>query len=349
MSGGGGGGGGGDFGIQDNAGDMGGKGSGPSDMGGGSDVSAFSGGSAAPAMGGGTSFGNEAPGLPGVSANVGGPPAFGGASSGGVSGVSTSPMASLTNPSPGFGGGDPTSMSEYGALPLDSGQVPQAGGGFGGSSAPGLPPGGGTGGGAPVSGGAGPLPAGSGGGNPSLADMTKSIGVKDPLGSAVSAAALGYNMVAGQGMRPAQEQLVAQAAMLNDQGKQLMSYLQSGDLPDGLKMQLNQATAAAKAKVIQNFANQGLSTDPTKNSVLAQQLKSIDDQALISTALLGQQLMDAGIKEADMASNLYKTLAQIDQTQTARIGQSIANFASALGGAGRPTTISIPLGGQQTA
>lgn len=161
-----------------------------------------------------------------------------------------------------------------------------------------------------------------------------SLGIKNPLGTAIGAAGLGYAMTQGQQAPKYSPQLEAQANALSAQGKQLLSYLQSGTLPDGLKAQLEQATSAAKAKIMSNFASQGLNTDPTQNSVLAQQLAQVDQQALISTAQMGQQLMQSGLAASGLSSDLYKTLANIDQTQTAAIGKAIANFAAATAGGG---------------
>jgi hypothetical protein len=109
-----------------------------------------------------------------------------------------------------------------------------------------------------------------------------------------------------------------------------MSYLTSGTLPAGLKAQLDQATAAAKARVISNYASQGLSTDPNQNSALAQQLAMIDQQAVISIAQIGQQLFTSGVSASGLSSQLYGQLVQIDATQTANIGKAIANFAGAI-------------------
>jgi hypothetical protein len=181
-------------------------------------------------------------------------------------------------------------------------------------------------------GGAG-LPQGGGTGGFSLESLLTGAGkslAANPLGILAGGAGLATSMFQGQQRPEGFEQLQAQAAQLNEQGRAMASYLQSGNLPPGLKMGLDEATSAAKARVIQNFANQGMATDPTKNSALAAQLAAIDQRAIIATAQIGQQLLGSGIQQSGMASSLYNTLAQIDQTQTQRIGQSIANFAAAL-------------------
>lgn len=168
-------------------------------------------------------------------------------------------------------------------------------------------------------------PSGEGG-------ILESLGIKNPLGAAIGAGGLAYAMSQGQQTPKFSPEMEAAARNLDANGRQLMSYLQGGNLPPGLKAGLDQATAAAKAKVISNHAAQGLNTDPTQNTALAQQLKSIDDQALISTATIGQQLMQSGVTQSGLASDLYKTLSNIDQTQTANIGRAIANFAASLSG-----------------
>ena len=170
-----------------------------------------------------------------------------------------------------------------------------------------------------------------------------SLGIKNPLGAAIGAAGLGYSVLQGQQTQKYSPEMLAQAQSLNSQGQQLLSYLNSGTLPAGLQASLTQATSAAKAKVISNFASQGLNTDPTQNTALAAQLEQVDQQALISTAQIGQQLMTSGIQETGLSSDLYKTLASIDQTQTANIGKSIAAFASSISGSGGG--INLKLGG----
>ena len=183
---------------------------------------------------------------------------------------------------------------------------------------------------APAAGGAAPsAPAAGGSGDKSILD---SLGIKNPLGAAIGAAGLGYSVLQGQQTQKYSPEMLAQAQSLNSQGQQLLSYLNSGTLPAGLQASLTQATSAAKAKVISNFASQGLNTDPTQNTALAAQLNQVDQQALISTAQIGQQLMTSGIQETGISSELYKTLANIDQTQTANIGKAIANFASSISG-----------------
>ena len=266
---------------------------------------------------------------------------------GGASGGSpVSPTASIANPS-GVTAAAPTTSasSALGLAPpvgfgtsatdLSSNYDPLANGQSGGAPAPaaGTTPLTPQQLGQPVAatGAAASAPAAGGSGDKSILD---SLGIKNPLGAAIGAAGLGYSVLQGQQTQKYSPEMLAQAQSLNSQGQQLLSYLNSGTLPAGLQASLTQATSAAKAKIISNFASQGLNTDPAQNTALAAQLNQVDQQALISTAQIGQQLMTSGIQETGLSSDLYKTLASIDQTQTANIGKAIAGFASSISGSG---------------
>ena len=275
----------------------------------------------------------------------GGSEGTGSAVSGG--GGSASPTASLANPSgiitasPAGGAASALGLAPpvgFGSSPTDfsSNYDPLSNGQSGGAPAPasgttpltpqqlGQPPEGKQ---QPPS----PPPAG---GDAKDKGVLDSLGIKNPIGAAIGAAGLGYSVLQGQQTQKYSPEMLAQAQSLNAQGQQLLSYLNSGTLPAGLQASLTQATSAAKAKVISNFASQGLNTDPAQNTALAAQLNQVDQQALISTAQIGQQLMTSGIQETGISSELYKTLANIDQTQTANIGKAIASFASSVSGGG---------------
>lgn len=153
---------------------------------------------------------------------------------------------------------------------------------------------------------------------------------KNPLGIGVGAAGLGLNMLQGQKQSDAVKALTSQAGDLSGQGAQLRSYLSSGTLPPGLQASVDKAVADAKSHAISNAAAQGLPTDPTQNTALAATLAGIDNQVPILTAQLGQQLLSDGVRESGLSSQLYQSLAQIDQTQTTNMGKAIANFAAAM-------------------
>ena len=182
-----------------------------------------------------------------------------------------------------------------------------------------------------------PLGGGASGGG----GIFDSLGIKNPLSAGIGAAGLGYSMLQGQKPAKFSPEMQAQAAALDANGQKMMSYLSSGTLPAGLQASLDSAKAAAKAKVVSSYASRGMSTNPTQNSALAAELAQVDTQSTIAIAQMGQQLMQAGLSEAGLSSQLYQFLSGVDQTQTANMGKAIANFAGAVSGS--PT---INIGGK---
>lgn len=203
-------------------------------------------------------------------------------------------------------------------------------------------PGAGGGAAAPV---AAAAPAGAG--SLDLTSMlSKAAGNISPVGAALGAAGLGYNIWQGQKQTASTQAIQDQAAKvagqasdLAGQGKQLTSHLESGTLPPNIQQQVDDNVKAAKTKIISNYAAQGMNTDPNKNSSLRQELQSVDNQAKIMSGQLAQQLaqsgtnlINAGTQLTGLDNNLLTTLSNIDQTQTQRVGTAIANFAAALNG-----------------
>jgi hypothetical protein len=161
----------------------------------------------------------------------------------------------------------------------------------------------------------------------------------------LGAGGLGYNVWKGQQQTGDVKALEAQAGQQAAVGSQLEGYLTSGTLPPGLQAGITQAVAGEKAKAISNAASQGLSTDPIKNTALASELANIDAQVPILTAQIGQQLMTAGVSASGLSSNIYEMLANLDATQTANLGKSIANMAAALSGKTNIPGTNLNIGG----
>lgn len=155
---------------------------------------------------------------------------------------------------------------------------------------------------------------------------------KNPLGAVVAGGGLALNLLKGNQQPQGTAGLQQEVGDLASQSAQLRSYLSSGTLPPGLQASVSAATQAAKASIISNYASRGMSTDPTQNSALAQELAQVDQTAIITTAQIGEQLMSQGITEAQLTEQIYNSLVKIDQTQQQQITQSIASFAAALGG-----------------
>lgn len=154
---------------------------------------------------------------------------------------------------------------------------------------------------------------------------------KNPLGIATGIGGLGLSFL-NQKPAPEMGTIKNSASFLGMQGQQLAQYLQNGTLPPGLKAAVDQASASAKARIVSNHAANGMSTDPNQNSALAQELSSADQNAVMMTAQIGQQLLTTGINEIGLSTQLYEYLMKMDQANSDRIGKAIMNFASAMGG-----------------
>lgn len=224
-------------------------------------------------------------------------------------------------------GTDPTAaISGAGASPLDTAAYPAGPVGAPGGGVPGI----GAAADGSVSGGS--AAASNSGGlsfDRLLQGAETSIG-RNPVGLALATGGLGYNILQGQRQSGAVRALQDQATAQGATGAELASYLRSGTLPPGLQTSVDQASAGARARIIASYAAQGLGSDPTHNSALAQDLAAVDERTSAMIAQIGQQLLTSGASYSQMSDQLLGQLAQIDQTQTSNIGRSIASMAAAL-------------------
>ena len=179
-------------------------------------------------------------------------------------------------------------------------------------------------------------PAAPGGGQGLLGTAGNAIS-RNPVGTALAAGGLGYNILQGQKNSAAVNALESQAAQAAATGATLQSYLTNGTLPPAIQAQVSQATAAARARILANYQNTPGGADPTKNSALAQELNNLEIQAIATAGQLEQQMSTEGLQASGLSSNIYSQLAQIDATQTANIGKSIASMAAALSPGGGTT------------
>lgn len=184
-------------------------------------------------------------------------------------------------------------------------------------------------------------PAGGGGGGSSfLGDLGKgaiSSVTKNPLGIAAAGGLLGYDLLKGNPTDPNQKQLQDKANQLGAQGDVLRSYLTSGTLPPAMQAQLDQATKAEKARIVSGYAAKGMPTDPNQNSALAQELNNVDTNAVAAMASAQIQMMNTGLQETGLSTQLYETLVKLDQSQNDQLMKAISGFAAALGGGGGTT------------
>jgi hypothetical protein len=199
----------------------------------------------------------------------------------------------------------------------------------------------------------GAAPAGQAAGSTSISDLLSKAGggalkslTSNPLGIALGAGGLGYNILQGQKQSQNQQALQADAksatansSQMVASGEALQQYLTNGTLPPAYQQQVDQAIADAKTKAISNAAQQGLPTDPNQNTALATELAKIDSQrgamqTQIASQLFqsGQGLVGSGQQAAGLSGDLYKTLVQNDTTSAANTGKAIATLAAALNG-----------------
>ena len=252
-----------------------------------------------------------------------------------VDAASTSPFAL------GDVGLDPSIAASYGgdagALPAAGGAAPTGGTFFDPSAAQAAY------GGSPVAGGS------PGGGNflSNLGQGAINSVTKNPLGIAAAGAGLGLDILKGNPNDPNKTALQNEVGQLATQGSQLGSYLSKGTLPPALQAQLNQAVQAEKARIVSGYAAKGMPTDPSQNSALAQDLNNVDTNALAAKANTEIQLLNTGLKETGMSTEMYQILIQLDEQQNTQLMQAIASFAGALGGGGGQT-IKLPAGSTVT-
>ena len=275
----------------------------------------------------------------------------GGAGGAGPAGTSISQLLSANASAPGAGPGSSVFQTGTSAVPgVNTAGAPSAvpaGGGAAASAAPSSVS-------APVdatSAAAGTTTGAGAGAAPQstiqqlLSGAGKSL-TNNPLGVALGAAGLGYNILQGQKQTGNQKALTADAQQatansdkLVGQGEALQQYLTNGTLPPAYQQIVDQAIADAKTAAISNAASQGLSTDPTQNTALAQTLAKIDasragmqTQVASQLASSGQGLINAGQSAAGLSGQLYQSLVQNDTTSAANTGKAIATLAAALNG-----------------
>jgi hypothetical protein len=157
-------------------------------------------------------------------------------------------------------------------------------------------------------------------------------GLGKAAGVAAAGTGLGMDLLNRNQMDPNQAVLAQQAAQLGQSGQVLESYLKTGKLPPALQTQLDQAVAAEKARIVSGYAAKGMPTDPNQNSALAQDLNNVQTNAIAAMANVQVEMMNTGLKETGLSSQLYQMLTQLDLQQNKDLMSAISSFAAALGG-----------------
>lgn len=153
---------------------------------------------------------------------------------------------------------------------------------------------------------------------------------------AISALGLGYDVLKSNTPLPGQTALNTEAVALSTQGTQLESYLQNGTLPPGVQSSITQAADSAKAAIRSRYASMGGDT-----SAMEQDLANVDTQAATQGATIATQLLQQGVSETQLSSQLYGELLNLSVSQNAALGQGIAGLASALS----PNKVTLNIGG----
>lgn len=157
-------------------------------------------------------------------------------------------------------------------------------------------------------------------------ELADTLGLKN-LAPLAALGGLGYNL-SNQGNIPYGGQLAANAQKLAAQGDQFASYINSGTLPPGAQQAVKTATNDAKAAIRSQYARMGMSGSSSE----AQALAGIDRNAATQTFEIANKMLSQGLTETQMSQELYRTLMQVNQQQSANTGAAIGNLAMALGG-----------------
>lgn len=147
------------------------------------------------------------------------------------------------------------------------------------------------------------------------------------------AATIGYDALkSGQGLGnvPGYSQLNAQAGQLGAQATQLEGYLASGTLPPGVQTSLDQAGKAAIATIKSQYASRGMSG----SSAEAQDISNAHNTIASQGADIATKLLQTGISESGLSSQLYTQILNANLTSDNQLGQALGTLA---GAAARPT------------
>lgn len=162
--------------------------------------------------------------------------------------------------------------------------------------------------------------------DPTLKNFGRFAGAnKDLITGGIGLAA---NAIRGDQAFPGEKQLTAQAKALSGQANSFMR----GELTPGMQAGLRGATESAKAALRSMFAQRGMSGSSSEVEALA----SIDQTSAVKGAELAQSLIQQGVSEAGLASNLWQTILAESMRKDQELGSAIGGFASALAGGGGP-------------
>ena len=150
-------------------------------------------------------------------------------------------------------------------------------------------------------------------------------------GLLVGAAGLGNDITTAlSGPPKGTNQLTQEANQLQSLGQQNESYLQSGNLPTGVQAGINQASQSAIAAIKSKYAAMGMSGSSAEQSDIA----SVQQNAAVNGANIAMQLMNQGVSETGMSSNIYSELIKNTMASDQAFSSAFTNLATAVGGGG---------------
>ena len=125
-------------------------------------------------------------------------------------------------------------------------------------------------------------------------------------------------------------QLSSEQQQLAAESQQMMSYLNSGQLPAGAQAAIDRMTQSQIAAIRSRNAASGTSG----SSAEADQIQAVQTNALMAQNQMATQLFGQGVTLAGMDMNAINDIIKGNEAQAQAMGQDISGFAAALAGAG---------------
>jgi hypothetical protein len=156
----------------------------------------------------------------------------------------------------------------------------------------------------------------------------------------IGAGGIGLSAIEGQQQLPGQAGIKSAANSLATQGQQLQQYLQTGTLPPGVQGGIDQATQSAKAAIRSKYASSG----SYGSSAEQEDLNNVTQLAAAQGANIAIQLLNTGISETGLSTQLFQYLMQNALSEDQALGQAISGFGASM----IPRTVTVqnaPTGG----
>lgn len=168
---------------------------------------------------------------------------------------------------------------------------------------------------------------------PAAAAPSTLSSIKPWIGPAISGAGLAMSAIKGAQPIPAENALKSQAATDSAQGAALQNYLPSGTLPPGAQAGIDQAKNAAKAAIRSKYASMGMSGSSSEQ----QELSAADSRAQAEGEQQALQLLNTGISESNMSSQLYESILNNTMQNDQALSSAVSGFAGSVAGAVNPS------------